>query len=72
MVSTEDFGKTSNHTFRTLSFRQDPVITTAVREAQFKHFRLRQAFRLFPRLDRVPTARDGGPAIVTVYRSTTH
>jgi alpha-mannosidase len=53
VVTTEDFDKTSNHTFRTLSFRQGPVITTAVREAQFKHFRLRQAFHLFPRLDRV-------------------
>ena len=53
IVTTEDFDKTSNHDFRTLSFRQGPVITKAVREAQFKHFRLRQAFLLYPRLDRV-------------------
>ena len=53
IVTTEDFDKTSHHDFRTLSFHQGPVMTTAVREAQFKHFRLRQAFRLYPRLDRV-------------------
>ena len=53
IVTTEDFDKTSNHDFRTVSSSQGPIVTTLVREAQFKHFRLRQAFRLYPRLDRM-------------------
>jgi alpha-mannosidase len=55
VVTTEDFDKTSHHAFRALSFSQGPVMTTAVREAQFKHFRLRQAFHLYRRLDRLET-----------------
>jgi alpha-mannosidase len=52
-VTTEDFDKTSNHNFHLLSFDEGPVMTTAVREAQFMHFKLRQTFRLYASLDRV-------------------
>jgi len=51
-VTTADFDKTSNHEFRRVSFDRGPVMTTAVCEAQFKHFRLRQMFRLYSALDR--------------------
>lgn len=53
IVTTKDFDKTSNHDFSAISFTKGPVITTAVREARFSHFRLRQAFHLYPLLDRV-------------------
>jgi alpha-mannosidase len=53
LVTTEDFEKTSHHGFRNLGLSQGPVTTTAVREAQFKHFRLRQTFRLYAKLDRL-------------------
>ncbi|MBZ5563542.1 MAG: hypothetical protein LAP13_14120 [Acidobacteriia bacterium] len=52
IVTTQDFDKTSHHDFRVLSFNKGPVITTAVREARFSHFRLRQAFHLYAGLDR--------------------
>lgn len=52
-VTTKDFDKTSSHEFRTISFEKGPVVTTVVREAKFAHFRLRQAFHLYPQLDRV-------------------
>jgi len=53
IVTTKDFDKTSSHEFRTISFEKGPVVTTAIREAKFAHFRLRQAFHLYPQLDRV-------------------
>jgi alpha-mannosidase len=49
----EEFDKTSNHEFAVRSFEKGPVMTAAVREAQFKHFRLRQTFRMYSALDRV-------------------
>ena len=52
-VTTEDFDKTSNHDFHLRSFDEGPVMTTAVREAQFKHFKLRETVRLYKSLDRV-------------------
>jgi alpha-mannosidase len=52
-VNMKDFDKTSNHTFSIRRFVEGPVVTSAMREAEFKHFRLRQAFRLFPQFDRV-------------------
>ena len=53
VVTTEDFDKTSHHDFRAVSSAQGPVFSAAMHEAQFKHFRLQQTFRLYPRLDRV-------------------
>ena len=52
-VTTKDFDKTSRHDFPLKSFDQGPVMTTAVREARFPHFRLRQTFRLYSSLDRM-------------------
>jgi alpha-mannosidase len=52
-VTSEDFDKTSNHDFHSRSFDKGPVMTTTVREAQFRHFKLRQTFRLYASLDRV-------------------
>ena len=53
IVTLEGFDKTSNHDFHLRSFEKGPVMTTAVREAQFKHFRLRQTFRMYSSLDRM-------------------
>jgi alpha-mannosidase len=53
IVTTKDFDKTSSHEFRTISFERGPVVTSTVREAKFAHFKLRQAFHLYPQLDRV-------------------
>ena len=53
IVTTEDFDKTSNHDFHFRSFDKGSIMTTAVREAQFKHFKLRQTIRLYALLDRV-------------------
>jgi alpha-mannosidase len=53
LVTTEDFEKTSHHGLRDLGLSQGPVTASAVREAQFKHFRLRQSFRLYAKLDRL-------------------
>jgi alpha-mannosidase len=52
-VTMEDFDKTSNHDFPFTIFLHGPVRSTAVREAQFKHFQLREHFHFYPRLDRV-------------------
>jgi alpha-mannosidase len=52
-VTLEDFDKTSHHDFRAITSVQGPVFAAAVHEAQFAHFRLRETFRLYPRLDRV-------------------
>ena len=53
IVTTEDFDKTSNHAFPFKRFSKTPLRTTAVREAQFKNFTLRQSFHLYEQLDRV-------------------
>lgn len=52
-VTCEDFDKTSNHDFHFLSFDKGPIVTTAVRTAQFERFKLRQTVRLFASMDRV-------------------
>ena len=52
-VTLEDFDKTSHHDFRAVNSVQGPVFAAAVHEAQFAHFRLRETFRLYARLDRV-------------------
>jgi alpha-mannosidase len=53
IVTVEDFDKTSNHPFPVKSFAEGPVRTTAFREAAFKHFVLREHFRLYHQIDRV-------------------
>jgi alpha-mannosidase len=53
VVTTEDFDKTSNHAFPFKRFSKTPLRATAVREAQFKNFTLRQSFHLYEQLDRV-------------------
>ncbi len=53
VVTTKDFDKTSNHTFPFKQFSKTPLRTTAVREAQFKNFTLRESFHLYEQLDRV-------------------
>jgi alpha-mannosidase len=52
-VTAKNFEKTSHHEFRAVSSVRGPVFTAATHEAQFKHFRLEQTFRLYPPLDRV-------------------
>jgi alpha-mannosidase len=53
IVTVEDFDKTGNHPFPVKSFTEGAVRATAVREASFKHFVLREHFHLYHRLDRV-------------------
>ncbi len=53
IVTTENFDKTSNHPFPFKQFSKTPLRTTAVREAQFEHFTLRESFYLYDQLDRV-------------------
>jgi alpha-mannosidase len=52
-VTMEDFDKTSNHDFPVKSFTRGPVRTSALREANFRHFTLREWFHLYHDLDRV-------------------
>ena len=53
IVAMEDFEKTSDHEFPIRQFVQGPVRTTVVREAQFKHFLLRQKTHLYSHLRRL-------------------
>jgi alpha-mannosidase len=53
IVTVEDFDKTSNHPFPFKQFSKTGLRTSAVREAQFQHFKLRESFHLYERLDRV-------------------
>jgi alpha-mannosidase len=53
IVTVEDFDKTSNHPFPVKSFTEGLVSTTAFREAAFKHFVLKEHFRLYRQIDRV-------------------
>ncbi len=53
IVTTEDFDKTSNHPFPFKQFSKTALRTTAIREAQFKHFVLRESFHLYDQLDRL-------------------
>ena len=52
-VGMQDFDKTSHHAFPFNTFTRSPIRTTAVREAAFEHFRLREKFHLYHLLDRV-------------------
>lgn len=52
-VTMADFDQTSKHEFRTVSFSQSPIGATAVREARFAHFTLRQNVRVYDELARV-------------------
>jgi alpha-mannosidase len=52
-VTMQDFDRTSNHYFPFERFEQNAVRTTAVREAKFKNFTLRESFHLYEQLDRV-------------------
>jgi alpha-mannosidase len=52
-VTMENFDQTSRHPFPFRQFTRGAVRVTAVREAQFKHFLLREHFHLYDRLDRV-------------------
>ncbi len=51
-VGMQDFDKTANHDFRFTSFSKSAIRVTAVREAQFSNFLLRQHFHLYHQLDR--------------------
>jgi alpha-mannosidase len=53
IVTVENFDKTSNHAFPFKRFSKTALRTTAVREAQFKDFTLRESFHLYEQLDRV-------------------
>jgi alpha-mannosidase len=53
IVTVEDFDKTSNHPFPVKNFTEGPVRATAVREAAFKHFLLREHFHLYHQFNRV-------------------
>jgi alpha-mannosidase len=53
IVTVEDFDKTSNHPFPVKSFAEGPVGTTVFREATFKHFVLKEHFRLYHQIDRL-------------------
>ena len=53
IVTVENFDKTSNHAFPFKQFSKTALRTTAVREAQFKDFTLRESFHLYEQLDRV-------------------
>jgi alpha-mannosidase len=53
IVTVQDFDKTSNHSFQFKQFSKSALRTTAVREAQFQNFGLRESFHLYEQLDRV-------------------
>lgn len=52
-VTMQDFDRTSNHYFPFQRFEKNSVRTTAVREAKFKNFTLREFFHLYEQLDRL-------------------
>jgi len=52
-ISMADFDQTSRHPFSFKSFTRTPVRVTAIREAEFEHFRLRQLLHLYHALDRI-------------------
>jgi alpha-mannosidase len=52
-VGMQDFDQTSHHAFPFKAFTRSPIRTTAVREAAFEHFRLREKFHLYHLLDRI-------------------
>lgn len=52
-ISMADFDQTSRHPFPVKTFTRTPVRVTAIREAEFKHFRLRQLLHLYHAIDRI-------------------
>lgn len=52
-VTTKDFDKTSNHPFPFKTLSRTDVRTTAMREAKFAHFTLRETVHLYEQLPRV-------------------
>lgn len=52
-VGMQDFERTADHDFPFVSFRRGPVRITAVREAHFKDFALREHFHLYSGIDRL-------------------
>jgi alpha-mannosidase len=53
IVSIQNFDRTSKHPFAFKSFVRGAIRTSALREAQFAHFTLRERFHLYHELDRV-------------------
>ncbi len=53
IVTLADFDRTSNHPFPVSRFVRTPIRTTALREATFRNFSLRERFHLYHELDRV-------------------
>ena len=53
IVTMADFDRTGNHPFPVRSFTRTAVRSTAVREAAFKNFRLRESFHLYHGLARL-------------------
>lgn len=51
-VGMQDFDRTADHDFRRVSFTESPVRMTAVYEAQFRNFLLKEHFHLYRRIDR--------------------
>ena len=51
-VEMQDFERTADHDFRRVSFTENPVRMTAIYEAQFKNFLLRERFQLYRKIDR--------------------
>ncbi|MGH9397514.1 MAG: glycosyl hydrolase-related protein [Terriglobia bacterium] len=52
-VTMKNFDRTANHDFPFKLMQKTPVRATAIREAQFKDFRLRESFHLYDDLDRL-------------------
>ena len=55
-VTTKDFDKTSNHPFPFKTLSRTTLRATAIREARFTHFTLRETVHLYERLPRVDVA----------------
>ena len=51
-VGMQDFERTADHDFRLVSFKESAIRMTAVYEAQFSHFLLRERFHLYRKIDR--------------------
>jgi len=52
-VTMDDFERTGDHEFHVIQSVEGNVRSTIVREAQFRHFLLREHFHLYSRLDRL-------------------
>ncbi|MDE3180962.1 MAG: hypothetical protein KGM47_15050 [Acidobacteriota bacterium] len=52
-VTMENFDRTASHDFPFVLMQNTPVRSTFIREAQFEHFRLREAFHLYNNADRL-------------------